>query len=434
MFIFLICISFGCFGVIPIAQADDGYKDLQEIQLNVGETLELSFPGDLGLRVSKKGIIHPYSLGQGLWQITGIKAGIVIVEYQSSKSQRYLVRVEEQIHVDQKKVDQLPDWICKTNGISCDQSLLKISGFAPDFNLWYRFYHFCRKLNGCHYNVTLTQDQRKRWSERLRFQLGQNIQVIMTEYESFLVLGDCRNSGFEKLLKYVNDQTGNLQKDGILLVRCMDEYYRDIYQVEIQMVRVENLDNNQSPGISPKMIARDPHQLGLNLALKIDQLIESHHAKVVAHPVVNLVTGSPVKVISGGEFAFTSEKNEDQESAQGKNQKLEWKNTGLELQLEINPLSSEKMNLKYKSEIKMRTAAQSMSVQMLSGEIDMDYGKKVLLGKIDFDHESSHESGGILSELPLVGDLFKDTVEDGGKSEVYLWATLIPLGDKSSDK
>ena len=66
MFIFLICISFGCFGVIPIAQADDGYKDLQEIQLNVGETLELSFPGDLGLRVSKKGIIHPYSLGQGL--------------------------------------------------------------------------------------------------------------------------------------------------------------------------------------------------------------------------------------------------------------------------------------------------------------------------------------------------------------------------------
>lgn len=410
------------------AHAEEAQHELQEIHLKVGETLELTFPGDLGLRVSKKGIVHPYSLGQGLWQITGIRSGIVILEYQATKSQRYLVRVSETIAEKKKREVLIPDWICKAVGITCDQAMLKISGFAPDLSFWHRTHLYCRKLPGCHDAVSLTPDQKKLWHRRLSLQLGKNIEVSATEHDSVLVLGDCRSSSFEKLVKYVNDQTGNMQKDGLLVVRCFEDHYRDRYQVEIQMVRVEDLDRQNNVGLNPRIFTKDPHQLGLNLAEQMDRLIENHHAKVVAHPVINLVTGSPAKIISGGEFAIGADKNGEQDTQRAPDHKVEWKNTGLELELEINPISAEKMSLKYKSQIKVRTAAESLSVQMLSGEIDLDYGKRVLLGKIDFDQESTRESGGLLSELPVLGDLFKESFESGSRSEVYLWVTLIPSG------
>lgn len=88
-----------------------------DYRIAVGETVELVFPLDSQIELSKKGVLDMYYQNAGKWTATALRPGVAVIKAYSREqygSRRVLVEV-----LDEKKLQGLPKWLCSTKGVQC---------------------------------------------------------------------------------------------------------------------------------------------------------------------------------------------------------------------------------------------------------------------------------------------------------------------------
>ncbi len=436
----------------PEAESDDR---LEKVRLQQGSSVTLAFDFATGVKVSRKGVINLYHRGQGSWQITGLRKGLVVIENQrrsgepvGALSKRYLVEVFDSEGSDRSDRGEgesqsdslLPQWICKRPGVRCDQTKRLMEGSAENREFWLKSSEFCRNVTGCDFKIELSLALKLEWQRQMSDLLGQPVEIKSLDQGGLLVLGDCSRTSIRKWEEIIHAKTGLVVQAGVLVVGCLEDQYRGLFQVSIDVISVkESATNQQGIDSREQLVLRGGANLvqggppGVTLGVdgaifsRLVHLMAKDKAKVVAQPVIRLMSSTPTKLVSGGEFAYRKQRTRVKDAgkeADADEGALEWKAMGLDLGLEVFPLSQNKVNLKYETSLKTKIDRGSVHVQALKGSVELPLGQKVLVGRIDMDQQVDGDEGSILSEIPIIGQWFRSSHKEVGNSVIFLWATI----------
>jgi hypothetical protein len=428
---------------------------LERVRLQQGSTVTLAFDFATGVKVSRKGVINLYHLGQGSWQITGLRKGLVVIENQrragespGALGKRYLVEVIDTEGRGRNDLEEgglsseslLPQWICQRPGVRCDQGKRLVEGVAQNREFWLKSFEFCLNLTGCDFKMKLSPALKLDWQRQLSDLLGQGVEIKNLDPSGLLVLGDCSQTSVKKWEELTEAKTGVKTQAGVLVVGCLEDHYRGLFQVSIDVISVKESSTNQQ-GIDSReqLVLRGGASLaqggapGVTLGVdgaifsRLVHLMATDKARVMAQPVIRLMSSTPTRLLSGGEFAYRTQRGAAKDSGKDLDPSegaTEWKAMGLDLGLEVFPLSQNKVSLKYETSLKSKIDQGSVHVQALKGRVELPLGQKVLIGRIDMDQQIDGDEGSLLSEIPIIGQLFHSSHKEVGNSVIFLWATI----------
>jgi hypothetical protein len=413
----------------------------ERLQLTTGELRELQFPEGADLRVSRRGVVDLYHAGHGLWQITALQAGFVVIDARIGEgasasddtAARYLVTVTKRAvkgraGASTRAADALPDWLCTPKGILCDRAAASIGGRTSSYS-WYRSaLHFCDDGGRCRIDAELTPDSRRAWAAELQRALGSDYLVRSDGNGPLHVATTCGKDGRQRRRDTAAALGGGDAASGAFVVICREDAAAEHYKLSARVFLVESSAAEQLgfDGESTLVFAADPVQgrasTAASMLSRLRALAAERRAEIVGEPVVRLVANEPARLLTGGEFQVV-----EYETSRDDAPRASWKKHGLELAVTAKPIGEDRVRLGYELSLSARTSssAAALAVNSVASSVDLPLGTSVIVSALDMKAtgRSSSETP-VLAHLPLIGPLFSLSGDERSASRLLVWFQL----------
>ena len=168
----------------------------------------------------------------------------------------------------------------------------------------------------------------------------------------------------------------------------------------------------------------------------VDFLVQKNYAKVLAKPKLLAASGKRAEFLAGGEIPVVfNDKNG--------NPKIDWKKYGVSLNIEPEvdkemniktTLKAEVSNLDYGNAVKISGTSVIPAIKTRAAETSIVVAPEstiVIAGLIQNEESKITAGVPLLSEIPVLGELFKSTRIDNKKTELVIFVTPRIAGSES---
>lgn len=340
--------------------------DTRSFALAVGESQIVRFPSGTDLAVSRRGVVDLFHQGDGIWELTALRAGFVVIDGRDAatgdaRPPRIFVTVAPSGERPAfAELPDLPAWLCKPKGVRCDKGAGIVAGVSDD-PLWLRRgAAYCDRGDACLFAVHLSADGQR--TNPTRYRLAAKI-FLMED-------GAAEELGF-------------------------------------------------SPEAAVAFTA-PPGKADVSLLARLRALARDHKAEILGEPLFRLTPGQEAALVNGGEFQVL-ERGKD-----GDAPVTAWKQHGLALKLTLSPLSDGRARLAYDLSLKAPADGRSaLTVNSLKSEVELPVGTPVLVGILDLEAKRQDaQTAPPFSSIPLIGPLFRGSGGQASKSRLGLWLHL----------
>lgn len=350
----------------------------KRLVLHPGDSQLLEIGRAVELTVSRRGVIDVNPLTTGIFEMTALRRGLVIVEARDPDTgeivpPRYVVAVTDQTDADADAAINL-DAAMIPPPTAAEMATLKLAIAA-------------RLGEGIIASVSAKGD------------------VTVETLCAPLSLG-VRRAHITALL------AAEAPAAAIHLV-CSEHRTGKAYRLIAKVIATSEADVNES-GFRTKTWQSTP-ELALAAA--------THAGELIGAPEVLLATGDTVEVSSGGEFQVSPHVvRQDQSAAE----LTQWRRQGLSLKVGLLQAVAA-LRLQFEFSLRARPSAgnAAQAAHALSGALPITVDQPLLAGTIAVQstgRERVWQQG--LASIPIIGPLWRFTTADTGKTKLALWLTL----------
>lgn len=414
----------GCAGLVPDCwgTAAEGPASSATWDMTAGESRLLEIPESTGdIWVSRKGILDLSNAGERRWQVTALRAGVVLIKTQTGHTQehRLLVRVQAQPNGSGR---HWPEWLgrlCRGDKVRCSADPCIIGGEVADPRTFRRIFDEIHSRHDCRFEVGLHQDSRDAWASQLTRQIDDpTVRVLFTSTGRPTLEVLCDDRGRKNAQEdWIDAVTDGLLETGFAVTRCRQDI--ETWSLSTQFVALER-DQGDQHGL--KVTVPGPVDIAsptTSLASPKGELMLEHHGrrgKIVAEPVLSLTSHTPAHVVAGRQYRdryLGSGKDGDRES---------WRQTGIDLTVQVLGRSAESVLLDYSVNVSGRIHDGVHQTQTLQARSVLHPGRLTLVGTIDLLGSGLETRGlGWLSRIPIAGPLL--TMQDSHETftKLLVW-------------
>jgi pilus assembly protein CpaC len=178
---------------------------------------------------------------------------------------------------------------------------------------------------------------------------------------------------------------------------------------------------------SPPLLAFGKFQRGA-VNLFLDFMVKNNYAKMLAKPKLLTVSGKKAKFLSGGEIPIVNQDTQGRTS-------VEWKQYGVSLEIEPEiikddniraDIKAEVSNLDYSNAVKIGIGGVMPAVNTRWASTTISVAPEdtmVIAGMIENQDIKVTSGVPVLSGIPLLGELFKNTHTENQKTELVIFVT-----------
>jgi pilus assembly protein CpaC len=165
----------------------------------------------------------------------------------------------------------------------------------------------------------------------------------------------------------------------------------------------------------------------INVVLKM--LVQKNYAKVLAKPKLRTISGKKAEFMSGGQVPYAVSDTQGRTS-------VEWKDYGVRLVIEPTIDKKNSITAKLRAEASSLDYANAVSLGASGGTVpairtrwcdttvSMEPGDTIIIAGLMQNDESKVTAGvPLLSEIPLLGEIFKSTHTENKKTELVIFVT-----------
>lgn len=406
----------------PTAPADKSFA------MAMGQTEIATFPADAEVRVTRRGIVDVHHGSDDHWQLTGLRAGFVIVEAVDPETgasipPRYHVTVRpvSRAHPAKSRIA----WICDAEGIRCTPTG-EIIGTTADWDWYVRAYSVCTDSSTCFFRVRLKAAGQSAADASIRGLLGPEYATRLLPDGRLVVAGPCEEDGKPRRVSDVIHRLGAAASSGLLSLGCHADRDHLAYRLSARLFLAEagtakRLGFTPNPVLSVASSSIPPG--GPNVAgysASLAALERERDVQIVGEPLTRLLPDRPVEIVSGGEFQVV-EPDKD-----GDGLRAAWKQHGLTLKVRATPLGDDGARLQVDGSLKSRSDGQhSLTVSSIATHLDVRLGTPTLAAVLGLaTTDDSNTLVPYLGRLPLIGPLFRLNGRDHSSTRLIVWLEL----------
>ena len=168
--------------------------------------------------------------------------------------------------------------------------------------------------------------------------------------------------------------------------------------------------------------------------MKLDVLVKNGYAKILAKPRLLTISGSKAKFLAGGEIPVLMQSGQNSSSTN-----VDWKAYGVKLDIDPTADALDNINCIIRVEVSNLDSAAgvsyngsvvpAMKTRWADTSIYVKKGGTIVIGGLLQTEEIKRETGiPILSDLPIIGLLFKSTETQKQESELVIFVTPSIVG------
>lgn len=415
---------------------------MERLVMRVGEDTEWTFAVGSDLTVSRRGVIDLYHLGDGRWQITALRSGVVVVEANlRSNNSHQLVRrtvIEVSPRPDRdgdrsipSSVQAVPTWICASPHISCDESSGVVAGTTSDFRWFRRARAACRTARTCSFQVTLHPKALLIWRQQLAAALGEGFELLELPEQRFVASTFCGRGHRHDREALADALTDGALHNGDLVLNCQEGDSTSRYQLAARIFLVEESAASQL-GFSDdtQLTLQAPNaRATASVMAQLRALARERRAEIVGEPLVHLVANDTVRIMSGGEFQVADYNGDDNSQP-----RASWKQHGLQMNFTVTPLNATTARLAYELTLSAKASGSNsaLNVNALTSSVDLKLAEPQVVALLNLKSEGQSSDKTLhLSNLPILGPLFRLVAEESSRSRLVAW---LKLGSVTSRK
>ncbi|MBP6218945.1 MAG: hypothetical protein KA436_10195 [Oligoflexales bacterium] len=419
----LVLISFFFLGSVLAAPASE------HLSIEVGQSQEILIPAQSELSISRRGVIDVHLLGEKKISATGLRAGFVVITLKKMDQDDYKYFVEVKKHQELSPKDLMfPGWVCKQKTVLCDEGYTTIRGLTDDFRFFYRAKDFCEKRKECEFLLVLSERAREELKSIFNKQLGDladQFEVKIYENGAVLLSFVCPKEG-EKERKDVQKNLEHINKgivpEDMIQVSCQTYKTEELYVLSAKVFLVQK-KAAQELGLQSHFEVGLPLHLNESyLETRLYAFVKENKAEIIGEPLLWMHRAHEARVQSGGEQLVLGDLVEQTEHSRKKHSQS-WKEYGLDLKASLEPLSRERVLLRYSFILRNpgSESGSSFHLNRLESEVQMKLGESSVVGGVQFQNQGDRDDCiPVLSSLPIIGPFFKLTLSQKSESQIYL--------------
>jgi hypothetical protein len=272
--------------------------------LAVGEAVAISVAEDDTIHVSRKGPVDIVLVQPGVWQIVGLRPGVVVVTVRDANGDEVTRRLYNVVELSEHKHPLFDnnmwfDFVCKKKAIVCNRTNHAVYGTTDDFR-WYGLARKrCAQEQPCLFNVALDVAAATSAKNKLLAELQLWYDVQITTNGIVVATEDCETD--KPTTERANFLTAGGVDEGWLRVECASSVWRSplVFRAKVFLVEAKAAD-----------------ELGLEWEAlnfqrippaKLKALSRAGVIKVVAEPEIKFRPKEPLGFHDGGEFYASGE-------------------------------------------------------------------------------------------------------------------------------
>lgn len=435
----------------------------QKISINVGEIRGIELAEARELHVSRQGVIQLRHREGQSWELIGLRSGVVVVD---AGKWHMLIEVKPRdlgtkFRRSTKSGSLSPD-ICEGFDVDCQETGI-VTGLINDSAAWMALKKLCKsKLVEptaeislpCTFDVELSKAGIENLTEQWSAILGSRFAVHF-QGQRALIMAPCstdlKNGGDEgsKLKTLADSLLSGAISDGAATFVCVEDYFQSSFGVQAFVSLVERGEADQlgiELGIGGGLTSFSALQTTAGLQSHWQGLLK--HARTLAAPVFNLISGTEATAHSGGELHLYSQdplapgntgetktSQNDLPSSSANRQAAYWKEIGVRLRVKLTSSPHNFRQLPAPSrlayDLQVRNVMRSgespqLSTNQLTGNLEFSGDQPVLAAIIQV---AGHSESGIgprfLGGLPIVGPLFTRSESENTNALLMLWFRVL---------
>lgn len=265
---------------------------------------------------------------------------------------------------------------------------------------------------------------------------------IISEKE-LLLIG--KSNGTTSLIVW--DKDNNQSTSQVIVLASSIE--KTMIEVNAQVLEIRK-DNNNSFGVNwetvvgslsaaeksiPALFQVADFERLKKVQLDLDLLVKNGYAKILAKPRLLTISGSKAKFLSGGEIPVLIQTG----GQNGTSFNVEWKTYGVKLDIEPTADALDNINCVIKVEVSNLDSSAgasyngsvvpAMKTRWADTSLYVKKGGTIVIGGLLQTEEIKRETGiPILSELPILGALFRSIETQKQESELVIFVTPSIVG------
>ena len=371
---------------MPTLQAESETRSAP-LKMFVGAQKTVTFDAALRVNVSRRGIIHLVHAGGDKWSMTALRSGLVAIEIkrQGGKTEVWYVDVEPRPEPTKHK-DPIPKGQ-EAGPTSCSDDTSFLTGDA-----------LINHLRDVSKNqVTIMQ--------------GQSGAIIAIQLP-------CATHTIEQWRDLLGSESCGPIASGQIPLLCSEEDHTVMYRVASQVELVEKQQSHHRGRDFHVELAGNftPISFAPNVSASWQNEEDEGKKKILAEPLLMIPAGTDATVKSGGETLYEIPESD------GKVRSA-WHEHGIALTMKLFPISTDIIRADYQFVLKNPGSGErNYGVNQISARADLPFAKKVLVGTVDLSSDQTDEKkDALLSQVPIIGPLFRRSLEQSSLAQVLLW-------------
>lgn len=295
---------------------------------------------------------------------------------------------------------------------------------------------------------------KKGMSKILKISNVKNIEVIKEDTVSAAVLSDkeVMVEGKKEGISAINVTTPSGTETILVKVKPITDMAQMI-EIDVQIAEIVYADDLQYgidwpalisgglpdgglPLIPLQLIEQNPRDLSIvggtfkrgPINAVLDALVTKNYAKILAKPKLRTISGKKAEFLSGGEMPFTVTDTQGRTTVQ-------WKEYGVRIMMEpvidkkniiTAKLRAEASTLDYANSVKFGTGGEMPAIRTRWAETTLSIEPEdtvILAGMMQNDEAKITSGVPLLSDIPLIGEIFKSTRIINKKTELVIFVT-----------
>lgn len=410
-------------------------SDLTHLQLTVGQSSYLAGTQSDDLLASRKGIIDLYFTRDKKWRITGLRPGFLSIR---SANKQWMITVIKAENNKASNRQKIPEWICKLPGVSCHHQAKILSGNFHDRYTYLQAQDWCRSHLACLFTASLSLKEQRLLISDLMKHVPQKTSISMTANQLPVIEMEC-SSGSDAPLKDSTFKESSLLSSLIqrklIQIKCRQQKPQMIWAIKSkifltshQQIVERGFQFSTQPGIE---LTKTLNLTGKILS-KLNDLATKNQAKIIAEPLILVQEGVKSKVTSGGEFS-----SQIPWSSADKRSRIYWKEYGISLEAQVLRSDKNYVALEYQMTLKQPSQGNQghLNSQFLKSQMTLPHNTPVLAGQVKLNHHrDGKEHSPALSDIPLIGPLFRKSADQKDDSTLFVWFEVSEHNSSASDQ
>jgi hypothetical protein len=315
--------------------------------------------------------------------------------------------------------------ICGSGGIFCSKNRDRVYGDANDADMFFDAQQICQESRACNFSAKLSPDAMSSLEVAIKEKIGSRAEINVTPGGIILIRIACAGSELKVLRDEFDGMTGGLITKRHATIICRDTLEPRKFRLRSKVVVIDGDENREfgAPNWSIGKIISPTEPARMLKESDFMAVIKSDRVRIVGEPMIRFLEGREATVESGGEIPFVTASGQASE-----NRETQWKQYGLALKVTASAKNESEILLTLDFAVRNpsgESGRTGLSLNRIAADLELKIGEPAVVGGVEL------ATGGektraipIVSEIPIIGPLFRFENRVNGKSKLFLWLCI----------